>query len=118
MTDLKDNTSEFDSVIVTIPTPQLLNLKGSIQDFLASQRPLLDAVQYSSRYAVAMYFEQGVKIDVPWCSKYVTGSPCVRFLSVDSRKRFGKGKWVLTLEKVLNDVIFEKPRSLLEDVKF
>lgn len=90
VTDLKDNTSKFDSVVVTIPTPQLLNLKGSIQGFLASKRSLLESVQYSSRYAVALYFEQGVKINVPWCCKYVTGSPCVRFLSVDSRKRFGK----------------------------
>jgi len=49
-------------------------------------------VQYSSRYAVALYFDQGVKIDVPWTCKYVVDSPCVRFISVDSRKRFGKGK--------------------------
>jgi len=47
-------------------------------------------VQYSSRYAVALYFDQGVKIDVPWTCKYVVDSPCVRFISVDSRKRFGK----------------------------
>jgi len=90
VTDLKENSSEFDSVIVTIPTPQLLNLKGSIQDFLQSERSSLETVQYSSRYAVALYFDQGVKIDVPWTCKYVVDSPCVRFISVDSRKRFGK----------------------------
>lgn len=92
MTDLKESSSEFDSVIVTIPTPQLLNLKGSIQDLLLSKRSSLEAVQYSSRYAVALYFEQGTKIDVPWTCKYVVDDPCVRFISVDSRKRFGEGK--------------------------
>ena len=92
VTDLKVNSSEFDSVIVTIPTPQLLNLKGSIQDLLLSKRSSLETVQYSSRYAVALYFEQGAKIDVPWTCKYVVDNPCVRFISVDSRKRFGEGK--------------------------
>ena len=92
VTDLKKNSSEFDSVIVTVPTPQLLHLKGSIQDFLHSKISSLETVQYSSRYAVALYFAQGAKIDVPWTCKYVVDSPCIRFISVDSRKRFGEGK--------------------------
>lgn len=92
VTDVKENSSEFDSVIVTIPTPQLLNLKGSIQDLLQGKRSFLETAQYSSRYALGLYFEQGAKIDVPWTCKYVVDNPCVRFISVDSRKRFGKGK--------------------------
>ena len=94
MTDLKENTTEFDSVIITIPTPQLLNLKGSIQDFLESKRSSLETVQYSSRFALALYFDRGAKVNVPWACKYVVGNPCVRFISVDSRKRFGEGKMV------------------------
>ncbi|KAL9963104.1 hypothetical protein ACROYT_G032279 [Oculina patagonica] len=90
VSDLKENASEFDTVIVTIPTPQLLNLKGSIQDFLESKRSSLEAVQYSSRYALALYFDHEAKINVPWACKYVVGNPCVRYISVDSRKRFGK----------------------------
>lgn len=92
--DLKENTSEFDTVIVTIPTPQILNLKGSIQDFLETKRSSLENVQYSSRFALALYFDRGTKINVPWTCKYVVDNPCVRFISVDSRKRFGKGKAV------------------------
>ena len=93
--DLKENASEFDTVIVTIPTPQILNLKGSIQDFLETKRSSLENVQYSSRYALALYFDRGVNINVPWTCKYVVDNSCVRFISVDSRKRFGKGKAVL-----------------------
>ncbi|KAJ7361865.1 hypothetical protein OS493_014510 [Desmophyllum pertusum] len=72
VTDLKEKNSEFDTVIVTIPTPQLLNLKGSIQDFLESERSSLESVQYSSRFALALYFDRGAKINVPWTCKYVT----------------------------------------------
>lgn len=90
VTDLKDNTAEFDSVIITIPVPQLLGLKGSIRDFLQSQRSSLENVEYSSRFAVGLFFEAGTEINVPWTCKYAVGNPNVAFLSVDSRKRFGE----------------------------
>ena len=98
VTDLSDNTAKFDSVVVTIPIPQLFKLAGSVQDFLERKKPLLGKVQYSSRYAMALYFSLHDKIDVPWTAKYVTADPCVRFMSVDSRKRFGTGTVVYFTE--------------------
>lgn len=92
VTDLKDHTAEFDSVIITIPVPQLLGLKGSIQDYLESQRSSLEKVEYSSRFAVGLYFDSGTQINVPWTCKYAIGNPNIAFLSVDTRKRFGKGE--------------------------
>lgn len=92
VTDLKDNTEEFESVIITIPVPQLLGLKGSIQDFIESKRLSLENVEYSSRFAVGLYFDVGSKINVPWTCKYVIGDPNLAFLSVDTRKRFSKGR--------------------------
>lgn len=92
MTDLSDNTTEFDSVIITIPVPQLLGLKGTIQDFLESKRSVLENVEYSSRFAVGLYFDSGAEINVPWTCKYTVGNPSIAFMSVDTRKRLGKGK--------------------------
>ena len=85
--DLKDTCSVYHSVIITIPVPQLLNLQGSIQFILENKRPVLEKIKYSSRYAVAMFFDPGVTIDVPWTAKYITGNPCVRFIAVDNKRR-------------------------------
>ena len=93
---------EFDSVIITIPVPQLLGLKGSIQDFLESERSSLENVEYSSRFAVGLYFDIGAEINVPWTCKYVVGNPNVAFIAVETRKRFGKGKVTDQLHKVSN----------------
>ena len=89
--DLKDTCSVYNSVIVTIPVPQLLNLQGSVQFILENKRPVLEKIRYSSRYALAMYFNPGVVIDVPWTAKYVKGNSCVRFVAIDSKRR-GSGK--------------------------
>ena len=94
-TDLKDNSAIFDTVIVTIPVPQLLRLEGSIQCAVDSKRALLEDVQYSSRYALALYFALGTNIDVPWTAKYIQGDSCVRFICVDSKKR-AKGELSLS----------------------
>lgn len=87
--DQHDNITEFDSVIVTIPVPQLLQLQGSIQAFLQNEIKSLQNVEYSSRFAVGYFFDHEAVINVPWTCKYATGNPNIAFVSVDSRKRCG-----------------------------
>lgn len=89
VTDQHDNTVEFDSVIITIPVPQLLDLKGSIQEFIDNERFSLQNVEYSSRFAVGYFFDCGAVINAPWTCNYAVGDPNIAFVSVDSRKRCG-----------------------------
>ncbi|MEJ1276467.1 hypothetical protein NN561_007372 [Cricetulus griseus] len=51
------------------------------------QRQQLASVSYSSRYALGLFYEVGMKIDVPWAGRYITSNPCVRFISIDNQKR-------------------------------
>lgn len=51
------------------------------------QRQELESVSYSSRYALGLFYEAGVKIDVPWAGQYITSNPCIRFISIDNKKR-------------------------------
>ena len=76
-----------DAVVVTIPVPQLLNLQGMIQNQMEPFRSKLEKVQYSSRYALGMYFENKDPLDVPWECKYLADDDCVRFISIDNAKR-------------------------------
>ncbi|EDO37145.1 predicted protein [Nematostella vectensis] len=87
-TDMEGKQSVFDSVIVTIPVPQILGLTGTIHDLAQAKRELFDDVKYSSRYALALFYAPGIKgVDFPWTAKYVTGDECIRFACVDSKKR-------------------------------
>ena len=83
-----------DAVVVTIPVPQLLNLQGTIQNQMEPFRSKLEKVQYSSRYALGMYFENKDSLDVPWDCKHLADDYCVRFISIDNAKR-GAGKWCI-----------------------
>uniref|UniRef100_A0A8C8T0V5 Renalase, FAD-dependent amine oxidase n=1 Tax=Peromyscus maniculatus bairdii TaxID=230844 RepID=A0A8C8T0V5_PERMB len=51
------------------------------------QRQQLASVSYSSRYALGLFYEAGMKIDVPWAGQYITSNPCIRFISIDNKKR-------------------------------
>lgn len=51
------------------------------------QKQQLDAVAYSSRFAVALFFSPDVVFSFPWAARYVTDSSCIRYITVDSRKR-------------------------------
>ncbi|KAF3823908.1 hypothetical protein GH733_006912 [Mirounga leonina] len=51
------------------------------------QRQQLESVSYSSRYALGLFYEAGTKIDVPWAGQYITSNPCIRFISIDNKKR-------------------------------
>ena len=88
----KDGTcsEDFHGIILTIPVPQILQLHGTFIDCLKNYRPSLEEVQYSSRYALALYFSKDAEIKIPWTAKYVKDNPCIRFVCLDSVKR-GKG---------------------------
>ncbi|NXH15430.1 RNLS Renalase, partial [Bucco capensis] len=79
---------QFDIVILTMPVPQILQLQGDIGNIInESQKQQLESVSYSSRYALGLFYEAGTGIDVPWAAKYITDNPCVRFISIDNKKR-------------------------------
>ncbi|KFQ39401.1 Renalase, partial [Mesitornis unicolor] len=52
-----------------------------------SQKQQLESVSYSSRYALGLFYEAGTQIDVPWAAQYITDNPCIRFISIDNKKR-------------------------------
>ncbi|KAK2169433.1 hypothetical protein LSH36_10g12015 [Paralvinella palmiformis] len=80
----------FDGVILTMPVPDILQLEGIIPKIL-DQRPdvreRLKAVQYSSRFAMGLYYKPGTIIDVPWVAKYFHSDPVIVFIAADSKKR-------------------------------
>ncbi|NXU52862.1 RNLS Renalase, partial [Turnix velox] len=52
-----------------------------------SQKQQLESVSYSSRYALGLFYEASTEIDVPWAAGYISDNPCLRFVSVDNKKR-------------------------------
>ncbi|XP_033127274.1 renalase-like isoform X2 [Anneissia japonica] len=85
-----DQKHSFDVVVLSQPVPQILQLGGGIQDILAKNSNVLkklEEVEYSSRYALGLYFSPGTKFDVPWEGKYTYDDPCVRWICIDSKKR-------------------------------
>ncbi|NXI42966.1 RNLS Renalase, partial [Galbula dea] len=79
---------QFDIVILTMPVPQILQLQGDIVNIInESQKQQLESVSYSSRYALGLFYEAGTWIDVPWAAQYITDNPCIRFISIDNKKR-------------------------------
>ncbi|NWR71981.1 RNLS Renalase, partial [Centropus unirufus] len=78
----------FDIVILTIPVPQILQLQGDIINIIdESQKQQLESASYSSRYALGLFYEAGTRIDVSWAAQYITDNPCIRFISIDNKKR-------------------------------
>lgn len=79
---------QFDVVVLTIPIPQVLQLQGDISLLMSeNQRQKLEAVSYSSRYALGLFYKVGMKIDVPWAAKYVSNNSCIRYIAIDDKKR-------------------------------
>ncbi|XP_025953153.2 renalase isoform X1 [Dromaius novaehollandiae] len=79
---------QFDIVILTMPVPQILQLQGDIVNIINErQKQQLESVSYSSRYALGLFYEAGTRIDVPWAAQYITDNPCIRFISIDNKKR-------------------------------
>ncbi|XP_051959261.1 renalase-like isoform X2 [Xyrauchen texanus] len=85
----KGGTPEhFDIVVLTMPVPQILQLQGDVGSLMGeNQRRKLEAVSYSSRYALGLFYKAGVRIDVPWAAQYVFNNPCIRFIAIDDKKR-------------------------------
>ncbi|XP_010836786.1 PREDICTED: renalase isoform X3 [Bison bison bison] len=82
------SSEQFDIVVLTMPAPQILQLRGDITNLISEcQRQQLESVSYSSRYALGLFYEAGTKIDVPWAGRYITSNPCIRFISIDNKKR-------------------------------
>ncbi|XP_071479307.1 renalase-like [Diadema antillarum] len=87
-----DSSTEgaFDAIVLTMPVPQILQQEGLTRHSLEENSPLrqkLEEVQYSSRYALALFYPPGVSIDLPFVGKYVEGDPCIRWVSLDNKKR-------------------------------
>ncbi|KAK6487563.1 renalase-like isoform X1 [Huso huso] len=79
---------QFHAVVLTMPVPQILQLQGDLDKLIdRTQRQKLEAVSYSSRYALGLFYEAGTEIDGPWAAKYITNNPCIRFISIDNKKR-------------------------------
>ncbi|GFR78161.1 renalase-like [Elysia marginata] len=80
----------FDIVILTLPVPQILQLKGSVHDLIDRDTDVksgLQTVSYSSRYALAMFFPPHSSLPVSWSARYLADDPCIRFMAVDQIKR-------------------------------
>lgn len=78
----------FDAVVLTMPVPQILQLQGDVEQMLSvQQKQQLEGVQYSSRFAVALFFPPDVVFSFPWAARYITNNPCICYIAADSRKR-------------------------------
>lgn len=80
----------YDAVILTIPTPQVLNIRGLVEEKLkekCSVKEMLERVNYSSRYALALFYPPGVMPELPWRARYEQEDECIRWISIDNRKR-------------------------------
>lgn len=44
-------------------------------------------VEYSSRFALGLFYDKKNEIDIPWTAKYIEGHSCIRFISIDNKKR-------------------------------
>ncbi|XP_070544410.1 renalase-like isoform X2 [Ptychodera flava] len=94
-TDSNDNVDSskdllYDAVVIAAPVPQALQVDGIIKQSLDESDELkttLEEVNYSSRYALGLYFKPGTKFNVPWVGKYENSNPCVRWISLDASKR-------------------------------
>ncbi|CAG5135335.1 unnamed protein product [Candidula unifasciata] len=90
VTTHEDITEDFDIVVLTLPVPQMLQLRGSLHDYVGNhpdvKKKLLD-VTYSSRYALALFFPPQTDLKYPWCVKYVSDNPCVRYIAIDQARR-------------------------------
>lgn len=84
-TTSSNKTQVFDGVVLTLPVPQLLSLKGDIVGSIsADTHSKLSSVKYSSRYAVGLFFKE--HISTSWSAKYLDDS-IVRYASWDTAKR-------------------------------
>jgi len=85
----RERCEEFDVVILTMPVPQILALLAD-QNLPADVEANMNSVTYSSRFAVALFFDQSpdfINLGSGVCAKYFDGDDVMRYMSVDSLKR-------------------------------
>ncbi len=75
----------FDCLILTIPVPQLLSLKGNLMNIVNTEvHSNFSSVKYSSRYALGLFYKEHVA--TAWSAKYFD-DPIIRFACWDTAKR-------------------------------
>ena len=47
----------------------------------------LEAVRYSSRYALALFYDEGASLNLPFNASYLYEDPIFRFIAIDNLKR-------------------------------
>lgn len=50
----------------------------------------LKSVEYSSRYALGLFYEEGAQVrlkDMGTAAQYITNDPIARFIALDNKKR-------------------------------
>ncbi|XP_072296363.1 renalase [Eucyclogobius newberryi] len=81
-------SESFDVVVLTMPVPQILQLQGDFSHLLSEQQvALLSQVQYSSRFALVLFFSKDQGLDLDFGLKYVSNNDCIRYISVEHQKR-------------------------------
>ena len=84
----ENKTDLFTSVIITIPIPDLMQIEGNIKDVLLQPKfHTLKQAQYSSRYALALFYTKEISTPFKNAMTYVKEHPIIRFISVDNQKR-------------------------------
>ncbi|CAF3332454.1 unnamed protein product [Rotaria socialis] len=90
----KEKLDEAETVIVTVPPPQILtDLKGSIAQLIEENKEVkdkLDQVKFSSRFSVGLFYPPSItSLNMPWRMYYVdkNENDCLRYLAIDNAKR-------------------------------
>lgn len=78
----------IDGLILTIPVPQILNLKGAVVSSVEPEvKTELENVRYSSRYALGLFYDDDSPLpQFPWSAKYIDND-IIRFALWDTAKR-------------------------------
>ncbi|XP_059351197.1 renalase-like [Daphnia carinata] len=87
---LQGKVELFDAIVLTIPVPQVLQLKGTVAEILENNQEMktkLSTVEYSSRYAVGLYYDQGAELNLPFKASYLKDDPVFRYIAVDNLRR-------------------------------
>jgi len=80
----------FDGIILTLPIPQVLGLKGDIEKMILNNATILHnlkSVEYSTRFALGLFYDASVDLGVDWTAKYISGHNIYRYVAIDNKKR-------------------------------
>ncbi len=82
-----EGKEEFKYLILTLPVPQLLGLEGNLVTLIKkSHLDDLKRVQYSSRYALGLGYDDDFAVATPWTAQYFE-HPIIRYICWDNSKR-------------------------------